>query len=106
MTITSKVVAIWSGLVLLGIPLAWVALNDISFVVQNIELLASIVLILCLSVSGWRLKRALKRRMEQGLGRAVDDNELVSITAWIKIPEEAAKAAREAERYDFNIKTR
>jgi hypothetical protein len=59
-------------------------------------------LILSLAVAGWRLKKRLKRRMGQGLGRDVDDIELVSIAQWMRIPDQAKEAAREADQFDFN----
>ena len=34
------------------------------------------------------------------MGRAVEDHELTSITAWMRIPDRAARASREAEKYD------
>jgi hypothetical protein len=34
----------------------------------------------------WFLKIKLRRNMEEGLGRKVDDGELTSISAWMKLP--------------------
>jgi hypothetical protein len=93
---------IWLGLIVLGVPLALVLTNDISTIIDNFTLVASGLLILSLTVTGRRLKRGLKKRMESGLGRAVEDYELTSITAWMRIPDQAARASREAEKYDFN----
>lgn len=53
-------------------------------------------------LGGWRLKRGLKSRMNRGLGREVKDHELTSIATWMEIPDQAARASREAERYDFD----
>ena len=92
----------WLSILLLGIPLAHFLLRDISVLVDQAEYLASVLLILSLMAASWRLKKQLKRRMEQGLGRGVADSELVSIAQWMKIPEHARKAAREADRFDFN----
>jgi hypothetical protein len=92
----------WLSLILPGLPIAAFLFNDISGIFENIELLASALLILSLSVAGRRLKKRLKERMERGLGRRVEDYELTSIATWMRIPEQAARASREAERYDFN----
>ena len=93
---------IWLGLMVIGVPLALELFGDASAIIDNIGLAASLLLILSLSVAGWRLKRGLKKRMERGLGREVEDYELTSITTWMRIPEQAARAGREAEKYKFN----
>ena len=102
MTVKTREVIIWFCFVLVGLPLGWLLFKDFSFFVGHSEMIVAIVLILSLAVSGWRLKKGLKRRMRQGLGREVDDSELTSITTWIRIPEEATKAAKEAEKYNFD----
>ena len=93
---------IWLGLIVLGVPSTLVLTNDLSIIIDNFTLVASGLLILSLTITGWRLKRGLKKRMESGLGRAVQDHELTSITTWMRIPDQAARASREAEKYDFN----
>ena len=98
---TRKII-IWLSLIVLGGPVAFALLNDISPLIDHIELLAALLLMSSLLVAGWRLKRGLKRRMEQGLGREVHDNELTSITAWMRVPDQATKAAKEADRFDFS----
>ena len=43
-------------------------------------------------ISMWLRKRYLKRVMEKGLGRKVEDRELTSITGWMDaIPDEVSK---------------
>ena len=101
-TMLQRKTLIWLGLIALGVPLALVLTNDISTIIDNFTLVASGLLILSLTITGRRLKRGLKKRMESGLGRAVEDHELTSITAWMRIPDQAARASREAEKYDFN----
>ena len=101
-TLRARKVLIWLGLIVIGTPLALGLLCDISTVLDHIELAASLLLILSLSLSGWRLKKRLKARMTQGLGREVADYELTSITTWMRIPNQAARASREAAKYDFN----
>jgi hypothetical protein len=101
-TMRTRKLIIWLSLILLGVPITVGLLNDISLLIDNIKLLAAGLLILSLLITGWKLKRGLKRRMEQGLGREVQDDELTSIATWMKVPEQASKAAREAERYDFS----
>lgn len=93
---------IWMCVVVVGSPLALFVFRDIRFLIDNAPLAVSILLILSLTIAGWRLKRRLKERMERGLAREVDDSELTSISAWMRIPDEAARAGREAEEYDFD----
>jgi membrane protein implicated in regulation of membrane protease activity len=102
LTMRARKLLIWLGLIVLGVPLALALLSDISTVIDHIELVASLLLILSLSVAGWRLKKRLKKRMGRGLGREIEDYELTSITTWMRIPDQAARASREAEKYDFN----
>ena len=102
MTIRTRKVLIWLGVVLLGVPVAIFDFFDISILADNVEIAVGVLLILSLSVTGWRLKRRLRERMQRGLGREVDDSELTSITAWMRIPDEAARAGREAEKDDFD----
>lgn len=93
---------IWLVVVLLGGPVTLFVFRDISIVADNAALAASVLLVLSLGVMGWRLKRRLKERMERGLGRRVDDSELTSITTWMRIPDQAARAGRDAEKYHFD----
>jgi uncharacterized membrane protein YqjE len=102
MTMRARLVMIWLGVVLLGVPVAIIVFDDISILTDNAAVVAGVLLILSLTVTGWRLKRRLKERMKRGLGRDVDDIELTSITAWMRIPDEAARAGRDAEKYDFD----
>lgn len=99
MTMRARKVMIWLGVVLLGI-LGVIVFGDIATLADNTALAASVLLILSLIVIGWRLKRRLKERMERRLGGEVQDSELTSITGWMRIPDEAARAGREAEKYD------
>ena len=99
---TVRIVIVWVAVIVLVVPLAAILLDDFSPVIDNIELVASGLLILSLAVTSWRMKRRLKRRMERGLGRQVDDNELTSITAWMRIPDQAARAGKEAEKFHFD----
>jgi len=102
MTMRRRTMIVWFCVVLLGFPFAIIAFGDISILTDNAAFLAGVLLILSLCVTSWKLKRRLKERMKHGLGRDVDDVELTSITAWMRIPDEAARAAREAEKYDFD----
>ena len=94
--------AVWLGVLLVGVPAAVLFLNDISILSDNLVAVVGALFIVFLTVTGWRLKRGLKKRMERGLQRSVSDEELTSISAWMKIPDQAARAAREAEKYDFD----
>jgi hypothetical protein len=102
LTTRARKIIIWAGILVLLLPLAFMLFGDISALIDNIELLASLVLILWLAIVSWRLKQRLKGRMQRGLGRSVEDHELTSITAWMRIPEHAAKAGKDSEEYDFN----
>jgi hypothetical protein len=95
-------IIIWVAVLFLVVPVMVLLLNDFSAIIDNLELVASALLILSLAVTSWRLKRRLKRRMERGLGRSVEDYELTSITAWMRIPDQAAQAGKEAEKYHFD----
>ena len=44
-------------------------------------------IVIVTSIAAWVLKVRLKRRMEKGLGRKVDDSELTSISTWMKVPD-------------------
>lgn len=104
LTMRKRQVLVWLTILVLVVPGA-VFLLDEEFgfaFLNNIELLVAALLILSLSIASWRLKRRLKERMERGLGREVDDIELTSITAWMRIPDQAAWAGREAEKFDFD----
>lgn len=101
-TMRTRWIAICLGTVLLGVPLGVYLLEDPLTVADNIMYVASALLILSLSVAGWRMKRRLKERMRRGLGRDVADYELTSITTWMRIPDQAARAGREAEKFDFD----
>ena len=50
------------------------------------RLIIALVVITVSGISTWLLKMKLKKRMERGLGRKVDDSELTSINAWMKVP--------------------
>lgn len=102
MTMRRRTMIVWFCVVLLGVPFAIIVFGDISILTDNAAMLAGVLLISSLSVTSWKLKRRLKERMKHGLGREVDDVELTSITAWMRVPDEAARAAREAEKYDFD----
>lgn len=101
MTMRTRKIVIWATLIVVGVPLAVALVDDLSRVVDHVELFASVILILSLALAGWRMKKRLRTRMQRGLGREVQDYELLSIAAWMKIPDEAAEAAKEAERFDF-----
>ena len=49
------------------------------------DIFLDVIAIVGSSISSWLLKVKLRRRMEQGLGRKVDDSELTSIAAWMKV---------------------
>lgn len=102
MRMRTRKTIIWASIIFVGGPIAIFLLNDLPTLLYNMELLASGVLIISLAVAGWRLKRRLKRQMAQGLGRMVEDGELTSIAAWMRIPDQAARAEKEAEKYDFD----
>ena len=51
-------------------------------------LLFFLIVVLVTSFAAWILKRQVKKDMERGLGREVNDNELTSISAWMKVPPE------------------
>jgi SNF family Na+-dependent transporter len=75
------------------------------WMIDNLDVVRIIIILLVITaaaIAGWQLKRAMKRRMERGLGREVEDSELTSIATWMKIPEEAKKAAKDADEYDFD----
>jgi hypothetical protein len=40
-----------------------------------------------LTVVGWVEKIGLKRRLSKGLGRRVSDQELLSISTWMRVPD-------------------
>ena len=50
------------------------------------DIFLDVITIVGLSISSWLSKVKLRRRMEQGLGRKVDDSELTSVAAWMKVP--------------------
>ena len=100
-TMRTRKIIIWAGILLLGLPLLFFLLNDITVLLDYGEAIATGLLIMSLMIAGWRLKRRLKRRMAEGLGRKVADHELVSMTRWMEIPDQAGKASREADRFDF-----
>jgi hypothetical protein len=101
-TMPTRKIIIWLSIILIGAPASIILLDDLSMLLDNIELLSTTLLILSLSHTGWRLKKRLKDQMQRGIGRDVRDDELTSITAWMRIPDQATEAAREAERYDFD----
>ena len=94
--------AVWLGVILVGVPAAVLFLNDISILSDNVVGVVGALFLVSMIVTGWRMKRGLKKRMERGLQRNVSDEELTSISAWMKIPDQAARAAREAEKYHFD----
>ena len=93
---------IWLGLLLLGLPIVFFLLTDISVLMDYGEAIASGLLIMSLMIASWRLKKRLKRRMAEGVGRTVADHELLSMTRWMEIPDQAGKASRDADRFDFS----
>ena len=53
------------------------------------SLVAFFIVVLLTGLSMWLRKRYLKRVMEKGLGRKVEDRDLTSITEWMEaIPDE------------------
>lgn len=58
-----------------------------------------LIVIIGSSISAWVLKMRLKRKMERGLGRKVDDSELTSISAWMKVPDKAQPYPEEKNKY-------
>src|SRR5678815_5204036 len=100
MTMRTRKAMVWVIAILLLIPIA-LSVGDPSLLIDNAAFAAGLLLILSLIVTSWKLKRRLKQRMERALGRNVDDAELQSITAWMRIPDQAAQASREAEKYDL-----
>lgn len=51
------------------------------------------------SVTAWILKVRLKKKMEKGLGRKVDEGELTSISSWMKVPAKDQPYPREKNKY-------
>jgi len=51
------------------------------------------------SISAWILKIKLKKKMERGLGRKVNENELMSISSWMKVPDKDQPYPREKNKY-------
>ncbi len=101
-TMSARKLCIWSLLIILCIFITARNFENISLVTDYIELAASLLLILSLTIASWRLKKRVRRRMEAGLGRKIDDAELTSIKRWMEIPEQAIRAGRDVERFDFN----
>ncbi|HMG32440.1 MAG TPA: hypothetical protein VKM94_00775 [Blastocatellia bacterium] len=102
MKASARVVLAWAVAIVICVTLAVVVFQDANIITDHLELTATLVLIGVVSISSWRLRRRMKARMRRGLGRDVDDAELLSISAWMKIPDQAKLAAKEAEKYDFN----
>jgi hypothetical protein len=50
-------------------------------------------LILVSSVGGWWATRSLKRKLEKGLGRKVDESDITSISAWMQADDNALASA-------------
>jgi hypothetical protein len=93
-------VVIWVLIIVITLTLGlW---EDGGTLIQYADEIAVAIVILLVSISTWRLKRAVRNRMQKGLQRPVADHELTSFATWMKIPEQAKKAARDAEKYDFN----
>ena len=84
------------------VPLAFFIFKYTAITSEHIGFLGGALSLLALLIAGWRLKVGLKGRMKRGLGRDVKDHELTSIAAWMEIPDQAARAAKEAEKYDFD----
>ena len=84
------------------VPLALFIFNYTPITSEHIGLLGGALSLVLVLIAGWRLKIGLKGRMKRGLGRDVKDHELTSIAAWMEIPDQAARAAKEAEKYDFD----
>jgi flagellar biogenesis protein FliO len=55
-----------------------------------------IALLLILGLIYWLRKLILKKRLERGLGRDVEDRELTSITSWMKAAEN--ESSRKVDR--------
>jgi hypothetical protein len=51
------------------------------------------------SISAWVLKIRLKKKMERGLGRKVDESEMTSISSWMKVPAKDQPYPREKNKY-------
>lgn len=51
---------------------------------SNGWLIAAVVAVLLSLLGGWLAKRRMKRKLEEGLGREVKDEEINSIAAWMK----------------------
>lgn len=101
-TMRVRKAAVWLGVVLVGASAVVFFSSDISILSDNAQIVVAALLIVSLTYTSWRMKRGLKKRMERGLQRSVSDEELTSISAWMKIPDQAARAAREAEKYHFD----
>ena len=84
------------------VPLALFIFKNTPITSEHIGLLGGALSLVLVLIAGWRLKIGLKGRMKRGLGRDVKDHELTSIAAWMEIPDQAARAAKEAEKYDFD----
>ena len=104
-TYRTMVLILILSLIFLSVPLALIILKHTAITSTHIEWIEWLAVALALAlvvITGWRLKRGLKVRMKRGLGREVKDSDLTSIAAWMEIPDQAARAAKEAEKYDFN----
>ena len=51
------------------------------------------------SISAWVLKVRLKKKMERGLGRKVDESEMTSISSWMKVTDKDQPYPRERNKY-------
>lgn len=65
----TRAIIIWLCVVVVGLPIALFVFGDISILTDNATAVAGALLVLSLSIAGWRLKRRLKERMERGFGR-------------------------------------
>ena len=55
---------------------------------MTLLILTFLIVVIVTSIGAWVLKRQVKKDMEHGLGREVKDDELTSISAWMKVPPE------------------
>ena len=54
----------------------------------EVKLVGLAVLILVSSLGGWLATRRMKRKLEEGLGHKVKDEDVMSISAWMKADEQ------------------
>jgi hypothetical protein len=97
-------IAIWLGLLLIALPLGIILLPPevVEFGLGYPNVFGTTLFIAIVAFASWRLKRRLRKRMERGFGKEVSDEDLVSISKWIQIPDQAKRAAREADTYKLD----